>query len=226
MEVLHIMPSWFWGTNLIFECLFFIFAVAISFYAFRIYKFTNQRESKIFGLSFSFLAIAHFFLIILNSFFLSILQGGFRAVEFGDILGMRNLTAALYICFLILGLITLSYMSLKIKSLKTYFLVIILSASFLLLSTNKSLTLYTLSAIFLFFIALYYAQEFKKTHNKNTLLVFIGFTLLFLSNLLFALTANYLLSGAYVLSYLIEALGYASITMSLINVFKYGKKKK
>lgn len=225
MQILHIMPSWFWGTNLVFECLFLLFSIVIAVYAFRIYKFTNQRELKIFGAAFSFLAIAHLILILLNSFFLSLIGGGFRGLEIEEMLGLKNILMFIYVGFFLLGLINLTYIALKIKSTRSYILLILISALTLCCNPNTGFSVYTLSAIFFLFISLYYLNEFRKTHNKNTLLVFIGFALLFFNSSLLVISLIKEISASYVLAYLIEALGYFSITFSFINVFKDGKKK-
>lgn len=224
--MLHIMPSWFLSANILFEFLFFIFAAAISYYAFSAYKLTNQRESKIFGWSFLFLAISHFALIIINSLFLSITQGGFRTLEFGDLMGIKNFMVASYVFFFILGLITITYMSLKIKSKKTYFLLIFLSIIILFCSMTLSLLIYSLASLLLLFITMYYFSEFIRTRNKNTLFVLIGFFMLLVTNLLLSIVTRYSLPSVYVLAYLTEVVGYTLIILSLINVLNYGKKKK
>lgn len=226
MEILHIMPSTFLNTNIFFEWIFFIFAIAISYYAFKIYSLTDKRESKIFGWAFSFLAISHLALIVINSLFLSILNGGFRALEFENLIGIKNITISAYIFFLILGLITLFYTSLKIKSTRVYILAVILSMIILFFSLSKSMLIYLLASIFLLFITSYYFSEFIKTKNKNTLLVSIGFLMLLICNFLLALVADYSLSSAYVLAYVFEAIGYVLIILSLVKILYYGKKAK
>ena len=226
MEILHVMPGWFLSTNIFFECLFFIFTIAIAIYSLRIYKITYQRESKLFGLAFLSIALSRLALVFVNLFFISLSKGGLRVLEFEDIIGIKDLAVTAYVSFFILGLITLVYLSLKSKNPKYYFLLIILSAIALLFSINKSFLIYALASIFLLIISSYYVRDFRKTKNKNTLFVAIGFILLFISSLLLAIVADYLLAQVYVVAYIFEIVGYVFIFSSLINILKNGKKTK
>jgi hypothetical protein len=226
MESLHIIPSWFLGINILFECLFFIFAAAISAYSVKIYRLANQRESKIFAWAFGFLAVSHLLLLISNSLFLSITQGGMSILAIEDILDFKNFIVWSYVSFFVLGFLTLLYLSLKIKSARVYSLLVALSAIALVASHNLSFLAYSLAAIFLAFISYHYFVEFKRTHNKNTLNVMNGFILLFVSNLLIGLVADYGLPSFYVTANILEIIGYSFIVYSLLNVLKYGEKKK
>jgi len=226
MEVLHVMPSWFLGTNIFFECLFFIFAAAIAIYSLRIYKITNQRESKIFGIAFSLIALSRLALVFINSFFITLASGGLRVLEFEDIAGIKDVAVTAYVSLFILGLITLVYLSLKQKNARSYLLLVLLSAIALASGINKSLLIYSLSFIFLVLISVNYVREFKRTKNKNTFLVASGFILLAISSLLLVIVADYLMPRVYVAAYLLEALGYIFIFSSLINILKHGKKAK
>jgi hypothetical protein len=60
-----IMPTWFFGMDVAFQLVFTLVTLAVSFYAFKIYKLTGQRQSKLFGISFLFFAIGYF----IQSFF-------------------------------------------------------------------------------------------------------------------------------------------------------------
>ena len=226
MEILHVMPSWFLSTNIFFELLFFIFAAAIAIYSLRIYKITNQRESKLFGLAFSAIALSRLALVFINSFFITLTKGGLSILEFEDIIGIKDIAVTAYVSLFIIGLITLVYLSLKQKNTKSYLLMILLSAIALAFGINKSFLIYALAFIFLVVISINYVKEFRRTKNKNTLLVALGFILLAISSFLLVLVADYLLPRVYVVAYLMEALGYISIFSSLINILKNGKKKK
>ena len=226
MEILHVMPAWFLSTNILFELLFFIFAAAIAFYSLRIYRITRQRESRIFGLAFLSIALSRLALFLVNAFFLTLTKGGLRVLEFEDIMSIKDIAVTAYVSLFIIGLITLVYLSLKIKNPKYYLLLILLSAIALVSGLNKSFLIYSLAFIFLVIISFNYINEFLKTKNKNTFLVALGFILLAISSLLLVIVADYLMPRVYVAAYLLEVLGYVSIFSSLISILKNGKKTK
>jgi len=220
------MPDWFFELNLIFELIFIVFTAYIAYYAFKIYKLSNQKESRDFGFGFSFLSLSYILLISMNSLFLSFLSGNLRVMELDDIMGLRNLMIASYLLFLILGFITIFYTTLKSKSPRIYSMLAILCLAAVYFSCNRALIVYILSSLLLLFISYNYIEEYRKNKNKNTLLVGLGMIFLLVSNVLMGFVGNYALSGFYVLSRIFEIAAYSLIMLSLITILKNGKKKK
>jgi len=220
------MPDWFFELNLLFEILFAIFTAAIAYYSIKIYKLSSQEESRNFGWSFGFLSLSYLLLVFLNSAFMSLMASGLRAMEMDSILGLRNFIIVAYLLCFIVGLVTLFYTTLKTKSLRIYALLLALCTAAIYFSCNRSVIIYLVSSILLFFIAYNYLSEYKRNNNKNTLYVGLGMSFLFVSNILMGFVGNYIFYNFYVISRIFEIAAYSTIMFSLIRILNYGKKKK
>ena len=226
METLHIIPNWFLGLNTGFEILFFIFTALIAFYAFRVYKLSDQKESRNFGLAFAFLSLSYLTIIFLNTLFLSIIHGNFRSLDFDDFMGLKNIGVLIYVVSAILGFITLFYTTLRSGSKSLYVTLLTLSLLAIGFSRDQSLMIYFISSLFLIMITLFYFKSYSLTKNKTTYYMALAMAFLFLSNLLMAFVGNYFLPNIYVLSVLLEIASYSLIIFSLTRIIKNGKKKK
>jgi len=224
MAHLHSIPIWFLGFNIAFETIFMLAAALVALYSYKIYKLSLQRETKLFAISFAFLSASYFISSIISLFFVSIFEGNTFAITLNRIYDLRNFSVALYISFFILGYVTLLYTTLKIKRLRIYAILIILTFAAINFSFNKSFMIFFISSLFLLFINYHYYMEFMKRRNTNVLLVFWGMFFLLLSNLLFLLKTTII--STYVFSHISNLLGYVFIMSSLVRVMQNGKKKK
>lgn len=226
MESLHIIPSWFFGYNIFLEVVFAIFTGVVAFYAFKIYRLSYQRESKLFGASFTFLSVSYIIMALINILFLTVSQGNSLALNIERIIDLKNVLVGLFVFSFLLGFVTLFYTTLKIESGRVYSILAILFIISINYSYDKSLTIYFLSSVFLLFINYHYFREYFIKKHKSALLTFLGMTFLLASNLSLILEANYFLPSMYVLSNILELIGYGLIILSLLHVLKNGKKKK
>ena len=224
MECLHLIPGWFVGLNILLKIILLIFTGVIAYYSLKIYRLSNQKELKFFGLAFSFLSISYFITVWINIFFLSIAGSNIRALDIDDIIGIKNLAVALYILFYMLSFITLFYITLKSKNLKIYALLIFLSIIAITFSYDKSLMLYLIPSIFLILVTYYYITQYLASKNKNTLLVSIAMAVLLVSNLCMISIPNCILPSRYVFSAFLEIIAYSLIVFSLFKILKNGKK--
>ena len=60
MAGLYIIPEWFLGYDIALNLLFGIITLIVSLYAFKIYRLSSLKQSKLFGISFSFISISYF----------------------------------------------------------------------------------------------------------------------------------------------------------------------
>jgi hypothetical protein len=224
MAHLYSVPDWFLEINLAFHLVFIIVSALVALYAYRIYKLSGQRELKLFSLSFAFLSLSHLVEVFISIFFLSVSGTDVHPLIIQRIPDVQNISVAFYILFFILGLVTLLYTTLKIKRLRVYTLLIVLTFAAINYSFNKPIMIYLISSLFLLFVNYHYLMEYREKRNCNLFLVFVGITALFLSNLLLLLEPNSILT--YVSSNTIELIGYIFIAFSLLKVIKDGKKKK
>jgi len=226
MEVIHIIPSWFLGLNIALEILFAIVTGVIAYYAFKIYRISDQRELKLFGASFTFLSVSYIFLTLINLLFLSVTQGNIHSLNVDRIIDLKDVFVGLFVFSFLLGFVTLFYTTLKIESGRVYTLLAILFIVAINYTADKSFMIYFLASIFLLFINYHYFREYYLKKNKNTLLTFIGMTFLLASNISLIVEANYFIPTMYVVSNALEFVGYGFIIASFVNALKNGKKKK
>jgi hypothetical protein len=216
------IPNWFFGYDVIFELFFAIITLAVALYAFKVYRLSNQEQPKLFGLAFLSFSISYFVQSILN--YLIITEAAKTICEVVKIQSVALFNAIriyIHMFFFIVGLVTLAYMTLKIKSPKTYLLLL---ASFLLtffIVANKIPWFYMASSLLLVFISLFYLFNFLENKQPKTFLVFL---FLLFGHLHFIFSLNHVIY--YAMGHFLELLAYILILINLLLILKNGKKKK
>jgi len=226
METIHLIPNWFVGFHISFEVVFMLATAIIAFYAFKIFKISEQRESRNFGIAFLFLSLSYLTLIILNHLFLSVLSGNLRSLDIDDLIGLKNLALSLYVIFLTLGFLILYHTTSKFKSTPNLILLAALSIMSIKYACEKSILIYFIPATFLLFITYNYFKDYYSNKNKNTLLLSSSMFFLLLSNLSLGSVAKFFQPNLYVLAHFIELIAYGIIIYTLMRVLNYGKKTK
>jgi len=224
MAHLYLVPNWFFGISIFLELLFAVVTIAVAYYSYKIYKLSGQRETKIFSLAFLFIAVSYILWACINFFIAAQLNQNLRALDFqeiGRIIGLNQFAIYAFFVFFIIGLITLTYTTLKINNRRTYILIILTSLLGLFLSCNVSLTFYLLSSVLLFLISGYYYEEYQLRKNKKTLITLVAFTCLFFGNLNFIFTANNYVY--YVIGHILKLAAYGLILFNLVSIFKKQK---
>lgn len=221
MQVVHLSPTWFFGYDVILELVFAFVSFLVAFYAFKIYRITQQRKTRLFGLSFIFISIAYLLEAIINYFILLELRNG--AVSVGDLLEIHSLNVVgvySHLLFMIIGLVMLAYMTFNTEDVKVF--LVMLTTSILVIFTGKELfnDFYLLTVVYLFVIAWYYLTNYRNNKRKSTLAVALAFFLLFLGNVQFVLSITN--NVFYVLGHIIELIAYFLI---LLNFYLVRKKQ-
>ena len=126
--------------------------------------------------------------------------------------------------FFVLGLITLVYVFLRFKEIKTYALLVSLVGIALVFSTNTLFMFYLFSSIFLAYICFHYLRLWWLTQNINSLLMVIAFVLLLTSHVPWIASVGH---GTYTeVSHVLEVAAYILILLNLVWVVKrHGNKK-
>ncbi|MBW2992505.1 hypothetical protein KY345_04780 [Candidatus Woesearchaeota archaeon] len=215
----YFAPEWFFGYDIVLELIFVAIILAVSYYALKVYKLSGLRQSKHFSLAFMFIAASYFVQSVYNFWIISLINKGVTTVL--GVIGLNafNITGYFFqIFFFLLGLITLLYMTLKIKSRKTYFLIVILTAVALLLTPNRIYAFYLLSSIFLIYLVIHFFNYYMKKKQAKTLLVLSAFAFLLFGSIQYILSLN---NGLfYVLGHFSELIAYSLILINLILVVK------
>ncbi|MBR9704815.1 hypothetical protein GOV12_05360 [Candidatus Pacearchaeota archaeon] len=219
MAIISLVPNWFFGLDIIFELAFAIITFFLSLYAFKIYKLSDQKQSRLFGISFLLFSISYFIQSIIN---LSILT------KFGEnihvLIKLKEISLLNYIgiythlIFFLIGLLTLTYMTFKIQNKKLYILLFLVSMLSLFLSMNKIYWFYFLASIFLIFIVIHYFNNYVRYKQVNNLLVLIAFIMLLFGHIHFIFSVNH--AFFYVIGHFLELGAYILILISLLRMFR------
>lgn len=220
-----IIPAWFFNYSITFTLAFAIITFALGLFAFRIYKLSEQKSIKLFGISFIFISLHYFIQSFLNFSILSTLnQNICNIMKIQSVNALNIMGAYSHMFFFIIGLATLVYMTLKIKSSTTYALLLALPLVSIIITTNKLYLFYAIASIFLIFISLHYLRNYLKNKQVKTFFILIAFIFLLFGNLHFLFSVNHRLY--YVLGHFLELVAYILILLNFILVLKNDKKKK
>jgi hypothetical protein len=219
MANLYLIPDWFFGLDVVFELVFALVTLMVGLYAFKTYKLSDQRQSKIFGLAFIFFSISYFVQSFLNFAIISKLGESIcNTIKLQSVTTFNLLGIYFHMFFFITGLITLVYITLKINNIKTYFLLLLVSFLSLILSFNRIYWFYVLSSLLLVFIVVHYFSNFSKNKRFKTLLVLIAFIFLLFSHLHFIFSVNHALF--YAIGHFLELIAYILILINLLLILK------
>ncbi len=223
MQYVFIVPSWFNGFDILLQLCFGIFALILAAYAFKIYRLSDQEQLKLFSIAFFSIAISYLIQVAVNS----IIFYGFDDV----VISMINLNRLfllqlfglyLHALFFSIGVIFLTYMTLKIKNYRVLSLLIILTLVSVLFSVNKLFLFYALCTVLLFYTVIYYLMHYVHQKKTGTLFVLFGMFFLFMSSLTFMLALN--TGVSYVWGHVFELIAYVLLFVNLFMVLKNGKK--
>lgn len=224
MANLYIIPSWFFGYqsfsyDAILELIFAIITLIVSIYAFKVYRLSQERQSKLFGIAFSFISASYFIWSIINFNILERIEHSIPTyVNISNINNLITIGVYIHILLFITGLTTLAYMTLKIKSPKMYSLLLIITLVSLSFNSNVIFLFYLLSSILLIYIVLHYLTNYINHKQARTLLVLIAFILILFSTIHFIFSVNHALY--YIIGHFIELIAYLLILTNLILVTK------
>ncbi len=210
---------WFFKYNFIFLIVFFLVTALVSFFALKAHKISGQKAPKIFGLAFFVMAMGYFLRLIYQVFqFESVgfcrecLRGVARFSPWTPIIEIFHFG------FLLMGILLLVYLSLRVKNKKI--LPLLIGLVFIaLLNIPKPIGFFVLLSTFLYlFLVNFYYKNYKQKKQKETLIVLISFSLLFLSQILMfglILSRNF-----FIISRFIELAGFIGILINLILISK------
>lgn len=217
LNVYYIVPEWFIGYDILLKIIFGIITLLVGIYAFKIYKLSEQRQSKIFSAAFILISISYFFHLLLNLIIIA-------KLTISKVMTVRtfNLLVALgiysHIIFFLAGLVTLFYMTINVKSKRLYSLLLLISLLPLLFTENK-LTLFNfMSGIMLVYVVIHYIINYINKKQIRNLSIMLAFVFLLLGSFDFIFSLNRGLY--YILGDLLVLVAYSIILINLIQVAK------
>ena len=213
-----ISPTWFFGMDVVFQLVFTLVTLAVSFFAFKIHKLTGEPKSKLLGISFLFFAIGYFVQSFFNFAIISTLGEEICTLaKINSIHTFELFGTYFYMMFALIGIVTLAYMTTlntKTHNKKTYAILLVASLVGLFLSMNPVYFFYALSSLLLLFVVYYYAQNYSSNKKITSLIILLAFIFLLLSRIHYIFAAN--VATFYVLGNFLELGAYALILIDLL----------
>ncbi len=213
----YIIPAWFFNYSVLLESLFFLVTLFVGIFALKIYKLSSNNQSKLFGISFIFIALSYVFGIITNIIFIYKIRN-LQPIGIFTYTHLTNLASYVHMLLFITGLVTLVYMSLNIKNFRIFSLLFALSITPLTITSSKIATFQIFSSLLLMYIAGHYLLRYIEEENKKNLSITLSFVLLLIVNivLIFSTKAEIY----YVVADIISLCAYALILIKLIKINK------
>lgn len=219
MTVIYLVPEWFFGFDIALKLVFAAVAFFVALYAYRINYIIKSREIRLWMVSFLLISVSYLVKAYINLFMLSEVKAGLRALTIEGLNTVGLIGTYAHIILFTAGLITLAYITFKVKSVRIYSLMLALSIAVLVLSPNKAMVFNLLSSLLVLYVCVHYALEYWKTKNRKTLLILIAFIALFWSGIGFAFAPNYYFN--YVIGHFLEMVSYLLIAVSLLLTRRY-----
>lgn len=217
----YIVPNWFFGIDSTIEAIFSLIILIISLASFKIYSITKEPSIKRFGTGFLLLALSYILWAGINAITVPGLTEQISSVSANQLSVLGLLISYSYMLLFISGLVLLAYNTFNSQKTEIFYLILCPSLMVVLTSIEKVITTRILAIFFLSFIAYHYMTEYYRKGNRKTLLVFIGFLLLMLSNIGFIFSPSS--SLAYVIGHLIEAGAYSLFLATLLRTLQINK---
>jgi hypothetical protein len=220
---MFVTPAWFFVYGIILEIFFAVITFLVSIYAFKIYKLTEEKQNRLFGTAFLFIAVSYVILFIMNIIILARLDDEIsaliklQAVYLFTLLG----TYAHALLFLI-GLVILAYVTLRIKNARVLAMLLTITIISVAFSNNKVFMFYVMASVLLLFTVIHYFINYINNKKMSTLLVLVAMIFLLFGTLHFMFAVQHEIY--YVLGHLLEFIAYSLILINLIVILKHGKK--
>ncbi len=224
MGNIFVTPEWFFGYDIFLEMVFALVAFLVCFYAWKIYKLTQENHLRLFSWAFFFIGLSYIFQSVLNLIIVSKLDDDLSNIISLQSVYLLNLFGIyIHSILFLLGLLLLVYISLKIDNIRAFVLLLLIVFSTLYFSPYKTFTLYLLSSLLLAFTSYYYLITYWANRKSTTLMILLSMILLFISNMSFILATDK--SLYYVIGHVLELIAYILVLVSLLMVLRMGKQK-
>lgn len=218
MAYLYSVPYWFIGFSITMEIVFALIAMSVAYFSLKIYALSGQREPKLFGMAFGAISISYLIWGALNFFVLRELNEEFKILTLEKLTLIGSFGIYAHMLLFTVGLITLSFMTFRIKGRRIYTLLVTLSFLVILFSQDKFYAFQILSSILLLLISFHYISEYNENKNPITLLILIAFIFLLISSTALVFTNQS--HVYYIVGHIFELVAYVIILVGLVLTIK------
>ncbi len=226
-EIVEIVfsPRWFFGIDNLLDLFSVITTLLISFYSFRLYKFSRKRSYLSFSISFFIITLAFLAKIVTNAILYSpaITQWIHDCCAITrSIMGQSNILFILgqlaFRFLFLLGFFSVYWVLSKSKERNKFPFIIYLLAAVTLGSAYSYMLFGLTGIVILTYIVHYYQLTYRKNRKTATLLTLSSFVLILLSQLVFIFLFVDL--RLYVVSEIIQLAGYLLLLYNLFLLIK------
>ncbi len=218
MAYLYLIPNWFFGFGVAMEILFGVVAAAVAGVSFYLYHISREKALRHLGVAFLLIALSYGIWASMNIFVASTTHQEIREVSLENLALLGTLGFYAHMILFVSGLVTLTYITFKLKKGGVYYVMLGLSLLVLAASVNKLITFRILSIFLLSFIIYHYFFEWKASRNQRTLQICISLFLLLCSNIDFLFVAYYY--PAFIIGHFVELGAYLLMLLSLMQTIK------
>lgn len=219
MTLIYSAPEWFFNYAVTLELFFAIISLVIALFSYKLFRITNQHQSKLLGSSFFMISMAYFIqsafnLAIVSKFNQTISTAlGFQSISIFDLFGVYT-----HIIFMIAGFAVLSYMTFGVENKMLLAFIITVSIIPLFFGKDIYLMYYLISTIYLAFIFLYFIRNYFEKKQPLTLMIPIAFLFLLFGSAHYFISVDH--SMFYVISHFLELVAYLLILINFYLVLK------
>ena len=219
MTYLFLTPKWFFGYDIILELLFAIITLTVSLFAFKIYKLSGQKQSKLFGIGFLLISLSYFAQSFINFAIVSKLNENIcQTLKIISVNTLNIVGIYLYMALFLTGLITLTYMTFRLLDLRIFTIILIIVLLSVILNSRAMYLFYILSSLLLIYIIIHYLKNYLHKKRGRILLILTAFIFLLFGRLHFIFSINHELF--YALGHILELIAYLLILINLILIIK------
>jgi len=199
--MVHLSAS---GYDVILETLFGVISLLLALMAFRVYSRTDQRQTKLFGIAFSFMSLSYFVQALFNYMIISKTHAAVCASLALPIFAWYNfLGVYTHIILMTIGLVVLTYMTLRVQKVLLLIMMLVVSLVALFFSEEHFLTVFLiLSTVYFVFISIHFVKNYRKNKDKKSLLTALAFLFLLFGsiNFMFCTQGEFFYTLAHVLA--------------------------
>lgn len=214
-----VAQNWIFGYDVLLEVLFAVITLMVAILAFKVYRATRHKQPFFLAWAFLLISISNIFQSILN--FLIYTKINENICEIMKIQSIQNFnTVGIYInmFFMVIGLSTLTFMTLKTNDIKGLYLIVGLSLIAVFFNQNPLLMFYLIASILLVIISVYFIKNYLHNKKTKTLLIAIAFIFMLLGNIHFLFAVNHQLF--YVIGHFLELVAYSLVLSNFFMVLK------
>jgi hypothetical protein len=211
----YLVSESFLRIDILFSLIFAISTMFVSIFAHKLYKLTEQKHLKLFSLAFLSFSLTY----IIQSILSLVLQ--FQISDHIDRFGrlhipftFKLISIYAHVILFMIGLILLTYMTLKTNNSRVLALLLSLTIVPIILTPTALSTFHILSSILLLFIILFYYNNYRKYSDIKTGLPLLAFIFLFIGHIQFVIALHYGLF--FIIGRILELIAYICILITLI----------